>query len=143
MTLLDTIPNTNVDCRKYKKDWGDSKQNERDWNDWLFQHSIEYSFQNIIRKNYLYNYFPVRVYDLGIALRRDFLISWEKIYLILKHLIDNNKFIHVEKNDGDNFLAYHLYLVPRFPANVKVPFLLLMEYYDELEKFKRKDKILT
>jgi len=77
------------------------------------------------------------------ALRRDFLLSWEKIDLILKHLIDNNKFIHVEKNDGENFLAYHLYLVPRFSVNVKVPFSLLsMEYYDELEKFKSEDEIL-
>jgi hypothetical protein len=137
MTLLDTIPNTNTDCRKFKKDWGSNKANERDFQDWLFQHPTEYKFQNIIRKKYLYNYYPVQVRDLAVALRRDFLLSWEKIDLIMKHLISNNKYIHVEKNGEENFLAYHLYLVPRFPVNVKVPFsLLTSEYYDELRKLR-------
>lgn len=137
MTLLDSVPNTNTDCRKYKKDWGDSKKNERDWNDWLYQHETEYKFQNIIRKKYLYNYYAVQVRDLAAALRRDFLLSWEKIDLIIKHLIDNNKYIHVEKNGEENFLAYHLYLIPRFTENVQVPFSLLsMSYYDELKKFR-------
>lgn len=137
MTLLDSVPNTNTDCRKYRKDYGSDKDNARDWNDWLYQHETEYKFQNIIRKKYLYNYYAVQVRDLAAALRRDFLLSWEKIDLIIRHLIDNNKYIHVEKNGDENFLAYHLYLVPRFPVNVAAPFSLLdTSYYDELKKFK-------
>ena len=125
------------DCRIYKKDYGDHAKNQRDWNDWLYQHGMEYKFQNIIRKKYLYNFYAVQVRDLGAALRRDFLLSWEKIDLIIRNLIDNNKYIHVEKNGQENILAYHLYLVPRFPVNVNVPFSLLsISYYDELEKFK-------
>ncbi len=135
MTLLEQVPD--LDCRKYKKDYGDPVKNQRDWNDWLYQHGTEYKFQSIIRKKYLYNFYAVQVRDLAAALRRDFLLSWEKIDLIIRHLIDNNKYIHVEKNGEENFLAYHLYLVPRFPVNVKVPFSLLsISYYDELKKFK-------
>ena len=44
MTLLDTIPNTNTDCRKFKKDWGGNKQNERDFQDWLYTHATEYRY---------------------------------------------------------------------------------------------------
>jgi hypothetical protein len=79
MTLLDIVPNTNTDCRKYKKNWGNSRNNERDWHDWLYQHELEYKFQNIIRRKYLYNFYAVQVRDLAAALRRDFLLSWENI----------------------------------------------------------------
>ena len=48
--MLDTIPNTNTDCRKFKKNWGSNKENERDFQDWLYTHATEYRFQNIIRK---------------------------------------------------------------------------------------------
>jgi hypothetical protein len=134
--LLD-VPNTNTDCRKYKKDWGDPRKNQRDWDDWLFQNQITYKFQNIIRKEYLYNYYPVQCRDLGLALRKDFLLSWENIDKILKHLINNNKFVHVEKRGQENFLAYHLYLRPKFSVNIKCPFSLLKpSYYDELDKFR-------
>jgi hypothetical protein len=137
MTLLDTIPNTNTDCRKYKKDYGSDKDNARDWDDWLYNNAIPYKFQNIIRKKYLYNYYPVQVRDLELALRRDYLLGWDKIHLIVKHLIENNKFVEVDKLGQENFLAYHLYLLPRFPVNVKVSFCLLdTSYYDELKKFK-------
>src|SRR5580765_5659067 len=103
MTLLDSVPNTNIDCRKYRKDYGSDKDNARDWHDWLYQHALEYKFQNIIRKKYLYNYYAVQVRDLAAAMRRDFLLSWEKIDLIIKHLVSNNKYIHLEKN-GENVL---------------------------------------
>jgi hypothetical protein len=137
MTFLDTIPNTNTDCRKYRKDYGSDKDNARDWHDWLYNNAIPYKFQNIIRKKYLYNYYPVQVRDLALALRRDYLLGWDKIDLIVKHLIENNKFVEIDKRGQENYLAYHLYLVPRFPVNVKVPFCLLStSYYDELKKFR-------
>jgi hypothetical protein len=31
MTLLDIIPNTKNDCRKYRKDYGSDKDNARGW----------------------------------------------------------------------------------------------------------------
>ena len=49
MAVLDRIPNANTDCRKYKKEWGSDKENERDFQDWLYTHATEYKFQNIIR----------------------------------------------------------------------------------------------
>ena len=124
----------NTDCRKYRKDYGSEKDNARDWQDWLYNNAVSYKFQNIIRKKYLYNYYSVQVRDLGLTLRRDYLLAWDKIHLILKHLIENNKFIEVDRRGQENLLAYHLYLVPRFPVNVKVPFCLLIgtSYYDEL-----------
>ena len=51
LRLLDTTHDT--DCRKFKKDYGDSVKNQRDWHDCLYQ--------NIIRKKYLYNYYAVQV----------------------------------------------------------------------------------
>ena len=68
------------------------RKNERDWHDWLDQHELEYKFQNIIRKKAR----PSARFSP--ALRTDFLLSWKKIDLIIKHLISNNKYIHVEKN---------------------------------------------
>jgi hypothetical protein len=134
--LLDT-PNTNVDCRKYRKDYGSTKANQRDWDDWLYIHATEYKFQNVIRKKYLYNYYPVQVRDLFLALRRDFFLGFEKIDKIIKHLINNNRYIEVDTLNQDDERKFHLYLVPRFPVNVQVPFSLLSTtYYDELKKFK-------
>ena len=88
--MLDTIPNTNTDCRKFKKNWGSNKENERDFQDWLYTHATEYRFQNIIRKKYLYNYYPVQVRDLCSALRRDFFLDFGKLDKIISHLINNN-----------------------------------------------------
>ena len=64
--MLDTIPNTNTDCRKFKKDCGSNKENARDWNDYLDQHQREYKYQYIIRNSYLSHYFPVGAYDLPV-----------------------------------------------------------------------------
>ena len=137
MTLLDTIPNTNTDCRKFKKDWGSNKENERDFQDWLCTHATEYRFQNIIRKKYLYNYYPVQVRDLCLVLRRDFFLDFEKIDKIINHLVNNNRYIEVDKLGQDDERKFHLYLVPRFPVNVQVPFGVLdISYYDELRKYK-------
>jgi hypothetical protein len=47
MELLEYIPD--LDCRRYKKEWGSAAKNERDWKDWLDQHEREYKFQKIIR----------------------------------------------------------------------------------------------
>ena len=114
MTLLDTIPNTNSDCRKFKKDWGSNKENEKDFQDWLYTHATEYKFQNIIRKKYLYNYYPVQGRDLCLALRRDFFLDFEKLDKIIKHLIYNNRYIEVDKLDQDDERKFHIYLAPRF-----------------------------
>ena len=81
--MLDTIPNTNTDCRKFKKDWGSNKENERDFQDWLYTHATEYKFQNIIRKKYLYNYYPVQVQIYVWHL--DAIFSW-----ILENLIKSS-----------------------------------------------------
>ena len=135
--MLDTIPNTNTDCRKFKKNWGSNKENERDFQDWLYTHATEYRFQNIIRKKYLYNYYPVQVRDLCSALRRDFFLDFGKLDKIISHLINNNRYIEVDTLDQDDKRKFHLYLVPRFSVNVQVPFSLLdISYYDELRKFR-------
>lgn len=137
MTLLDTVPNTNTDCRKYKKDWGHPSKNERDWNDYLDQHQREYKYQNIIRNSYLSHYFPVRAYDLALALRRDFLLGYDAINSVMKELVDNNKFIYVDKNGQDDIRKFYLYLYPKLPVNVQVPFSLLpLTYYEEMERLK-------
>ena len=99
MKLLEYIPN--LDCRRYKKDWGSATKNERDWNDYLDQHQIEYKYQNIIRNSYLSHYFPVRAYDLAHALNRDYLLSFDVVNSIIKELVNNNKFIHVDKRESD------------------------------------------
>ena len=134
MTTLVTTPD--IDCRKFKKDYGNSVKNQHDWRDWLDQHQLEYKYQNIIRKDYLHHYHPIRAYDLSKILRHHFL-GWEAISLIMKHLINNNKYVEVDKLDQEDERKFHLYLVPRFSVNIQVPFGLLdMSYYDELKKFK-------
>ena len=58
MTTLVTTPD--IDCRKFKKDYGNSVKNQHDWRDWLDQHQLEYKYHNIIRKDYLHHYHPIK-----------------------------------------------------------------------------------
>lgn len=57
MELLEYI--SDLDCRRYKKDWGSAAKNERDCKDWLDQYQLEYKYQNLIRNNYLHHYHPL------------------------------------------------------------------------------------
>ena len=136
MKLLEYIPD--LDCRRYKKDWGSATKNERDWNDYLDQHQIEYKYQNIIRISYLSHYFPVRAYDLAHALNRDYLLSFDVVNSIIKELVNNNKFIHVDKRESDGDIRkYYLFLFPKLPINIQVPHSLLpIKYYEDMERMK-------
>lgn len=136
--MLDTIPNTNTDCRKYRKDYGSDKENARDWNDYLDQHQREYKYQYIIRNSYLSHYFPVRAYDLARALNRDFLLSFDAVDSIIKEIVNNNKFIQVDKSESQyDIRKYYLYLFPKLPVNIQMPHSLLpMKYYEDMVRLK-------
>src|SRR6476620_4675096 len=139
MTLLEQVPD--LDCRKYKKNWGSNKENERDFQDWLYTHATEYKFQNIIRTHYLDHFTPVRAYDLGLTLRRDYFLSWADINLILKHTVENNIFVEVDRLGQKDERKFLLFLYPRFPVNVRGPYSLLsFTYYQQLEKLKEVEK---
>lgn len=138
MTLLEVIPD--LDCRKYRKDFGDPVKNEKDFNDWKDCHQLEFHWQGIIRRKYLHNYNPIRAYDLTQALRRDYLLGWDAIILILRHIIHYNRFIDVDRLSQDDERKFHLRLIPRFPINIQVPYSILpTRYYEELRKFKSID----
>jgi hypothetical protein len=136
--MIDTIPNTNTDCRKYRKDYGSDKDNARDWNDYLDQHQVEFKYQNIIRNLYLSHYFPVRAYDLALALKRDYLLGIDAVNSIIKELVNNNKFIQVDKSESQyDIRKFYLYLFPKLPVNIQLPHSLLpMKYYEDMEKLK-------
>lgn len=136
MTLSEIIPN--IDCRKFKKDYGDPVVNHRDWRDWLDQHTLEFKYQNIIRNSYLSHYYPVRAFDLALALRRNYLLGFDTVNSIMNELINNNKFIQVDKRESQyDIRKYYLYLFPKLPVNIQVPHSLLpLEYYEEMEKLK-------
>jgi hypothetical protein len=136
MLLLEYIPD--LDCRRFKKDWGTATKNQRDWKDYLDQHEREYKFQKIIRNSYLSHYFPVRVYDLALALRRDYLLGYDAVNSIMKELVNNNKFIQVDKSESlDDIRKFYLFLFPKLPINLQVPHSLLpLKYYQEMERRK-------
>jgi hypothetical protein len=133
MYLLEEIPD--LDCRKYKKDFGDRVKNQKDFLDWTSIHQLEYHWQDVIRREYLDHYRAVRFYDLGLALRKDYFLSWDVINLILKHLVEYNKFVQVDRLVQTDERKFLLFLYPRFPVNVRGPYSLLsFNYYEELEK---------
>ena len=133
MTLLELIPE--LDCRKYRKDFGDPVKNEKDFNDWKDCHQIEYHWQAIVRRQYLHNFYPVKVYDLALALRRDHFLGWDAINLILRNLIHYNRFVDVDQLDQEDERKFHLRRFPRFAENIQVPYSLLpMTYYENMCK---------
>lgn len=75
------------DPRLYKKDYGNQRENERDFIDWRDMHRIEYKFESIIRREYLHHYFGICAYDLANTLRRDFLLDGQSISKIINHLL--------------------------------------------------------
>ena len=120
----------------FRKDFGDPVKNEKDFGDWNC-HQIEYHWQSIIRSQYLHNFYPVRVYDLALSLRRDHLLAWDSINSILQHLIRNNSFVDVDRLNQDNERKFHLRRFPRFGENIQVPYSLLpMTYYENMCKVK-------
>lgn len=137
MVLLEHF--ADADCRRYKKDWGSAVKNQRDWKDYVDQHQLEYKYQSIIRNSYLSHYFPVRAYDLGLALRRDYLLDHFVVDSIIRELVNNNKFIQVDNSDSQyDMRKYYLYLFPKLPVNIQVPHSLLpMKYYEDMEKDKQ------
>lgn len=137
MGLLEHIPD--LDCRRYKKDWGDAIKNQRDFTDYVYQHQTEYKYQRIVRNSYLSHYYPFRAYDLALALRRDHLLGFNAINSIIKELVNNNKFIQIDKRDSQyDMRKYYLYLFPKLPVNIQVPHSLLpMKYYEDMELDRR------
>src|SRR5580765_830751 len=119
MTLLEQVPD--LDCRRYKKEYGNPVKNEKDFEDWKNCHELEYKWQHIIRKKYLHHFHPIRAYDLAIRLRQDYLLGWESIYLILTHLIRQNRFVEVDKLDQDDERRFMLYLYHRLRTDIQVP----------------------
>jgi hypothetical protein len=116
-------------------------QKTKDFVEWKDSHQIEYHWQDKIRTQYLDHYYPVRAYDLGLALRRDHFLPWDTINLVLKHITDNNKFIEVDRLGQTDERKFLLYLYPRFTMNVRGPHCLLsFDYYKELEKIKEMEK---
>jgi len=135
MELLEEIPD--LDCRRYKKDWGTPTKNQRDWNDYLDQHQREYKYQYIIRNSYLSHYFPVRTYDLALALRRDYLLDQFIVDSIIKELVNNNRFIHVDKSESNGDVRkYYLYLFPKLPNIHTQHSLMPIKYYEDMERLK-------
>lgn len=127
-----------LDPRKFKKDYGNPIDNARDFKDWIDSHELEFKYQRIVTKNHLHHYYPMEAYDLVLVLRRNYFLGWETINLIMKHLINNNKLVEVDKVRQNDERKYLLYLFPRFPHSIQVPYSVLSyEYYNELLKFKR------
>jgi hypothetical protein len=135
LTLLELIPD--LDCRKYRKNFDDPIKNEKDFNDWKDCHLQAYKWQSVIRREYLHNFYPVRAYDLALALRRDHLLGWDTINSIVQHLIHNNRFVDVDRLNQDDERKFHLRRFPRLPENLQVPYSLLpMTYYENMRKSK-------
>lgn len=140
MTLLEVIPD--LDCRKYRKDYGDPVRNEKEFYDWKNCHELEYHWQRVIRTVYLHNYHPIMVFDLALALRRDHLLGWDAINLILQHIVDYNRFIDVDRVGETDWRKFHLRLLPRFHINIQVPYSLLpITYYEELRNIDIYDEL--
>lgn len=124
-----------LDPRRYKKDYGDPAKNERDFIDWCYTHQVEYKYESIIRRQYLHHYYDIRVYDLALALRRDYLLSSDSIYRIMQHLLYYNRHAEVDRLDQDDERKFMIYKRPRFKENVQYPYsILCYEYYDDMAK---------
>jgi hypothetical protein len=85
----------------------------------------------------LHNFYPVRAYDLALALRRDYLLGWDNINLILRHMTHNNRFIDVDRLSQDDERKFHMRRFTRLPENIQVPYSLLpTTYYENMCKLK-------
>lgn len=120
------------DPRKWKKDYGSVKDNERDWRDFEYQHQIELHYEAITRRDLLHHYFPVRAWDLMLALKRLYFLGSEDLSRIMKFLLYNDKFVEVEEM-GEDERYWNLYLFPRIPILIKHPHSLLpISYYEKM-----------
>lgn len=107
-------PITEFDPRRYKKDYGNPTENERDFLDWCYLHQAEYKFDSIIRRQYLHHYFGTRAYDLALALRRDYLLHNDSISRIINHLLYYNKHVEIDQLDQVDERLFVIYKRPRF-----------------------------
>jgi hypothetical protein len=124
-----------VDCRRFKKDYGDPVKNDRDHIDWCYTHQIENKYQGIIRRQYLHHFYGVRAYDLALALKRAYLLSSENIYLIMQHMLYYNKHVEIDQLDQDDERKFMIYSRPRFKKNVEFPYsIFCYKYYDDMAK---------
>lgn len=135
MVTLQLVPD--LDPRRYKKDYGDPVKNERDFVDWCYTHQMEYKYESLIRRIYLHHYYGVIAFDLAKALRRDYLLAYDDIVKIIKHILYYNKHVEIDTQDQEDERAFILYLRPRFKENVQFPYsILCYEYYDTMAQVK-------
>lgn len=125
------------DPRLYRKDYGNKKDNERDFIDWCHMHQVEYKFESVIRRQYLNNYFGIRAYDLALALKRDYLLSNDAVYRIMQHILYYNKHVEIDQLNQNDERLFVIYKRPRFREYVSYPFSILSyEYYNALARTK-------
>lgn len=124
------------DPRRYKKDYGSKKENERAWQDFQHQHQVELKYEAIARKDFLHHFYGIRAWDLMIVLKRAYLLGSEDLSKIMKFLIHNDKFVEVEKI-GEDQRYWNLNLFPRTPSLIKYPHSFLpLSYYEEMFRIK-------
>lgn len=118
MNLLEHIPD--LDCRRYKKDYGSKKENERAWQDFQYQHQVELKYEAIVRRDFLHHFYGIRAWDLMLTLKRAYLLGSEELSKIMKFLLHNDRRIEVERI-GEDERFWMLYLFPRTPNLIKYP----------------------
>lgn len=115
----------NYDERIHKKQFNSLVKSYKDYESWMSSHKIEHKYQQIILDK-LSNVYGVRVYDLKLQLKREHLLDNHGINLIIDHLLNNNRFIQVDKKGESDPLLFELYKSPRkdpieYPHSVWLP----------------------
>ena len=114
------ISELQYDERLHKKEHNNLVKNYQDYQDWLDTHSIEHKYQRIIINQILSNIYSLKVFDLQLILKQEYFLSDHNINLIVKHLINNNRFVEVDTNFRD-VRFYQLFKKPRVKELVKFP----------------------